>query len=176
MSEENKEFNTDVINLLRAVMKISSALNNLDNLQEEKKYIKFKLKQEVENWHIAISGTTATLMKSLVAENDGLFMEIYKSLDELDNRITMENTSKRELIIFYVKIKSAMNDISKITSPSWMDLVISHYTIKVINRIESMYKAIIEISDSQGTSVYDFIKFYDDAGDKIMHTGEIQEN
>ena len=176
MSEESKEFNTDVINLLRAVMKISSALNNLDWLIYDKKYIKFELKSEINEWVTVISSTTATLMKSLVSENDDLFMEIYNSLDDLDDRIKMKNEQKRHLIIFYVKLKSSMNDLDKISNPSWMDLVIKHYTKIVVERIQSMYRPIIEISDTNGVSVFDFIKFYDDAGNKIMHTGEIKED
>jgi hypothetical protein len=175
MSEESKELNADVISLLRAVMKISSALNNLDVLQYDKKYIKFDLKKEINDWTVAISGTTETLMKSLVSENDGLFMEIYNSLDELDSRIQMENAHKKELIIFYVKLKSSMNDLNKISKASWMDQIIKHYTGIVVSRIESMYKPIIDICDVDGTSVLDFVKFYDQTGDRIMHTGEITE-
>jgi hypothetical protein len=174
MSEESKEFNADVVSLLRAVMKISSALNNLDSLQHDKKYIKFDLKKEINDWHIAVQGTTDTLMKSLVQENDGLFMEIYNSLDELDSRIHMSNEKKRELIIFYIKLKSALNDLSKMESKNWMDHIIRHYTKVVVSRIELMYKPIINIVDNDGVSVLDFVKFYDETGDKIMHTGDIE--
>lgn len=176
MNVEEKEFNADVVSLLRAVMKISSALNNLDTLQHDKKYIKFELKKEIKDWQVAVQGTTDTLMKSLVQENDGLFMEIYNSLDELDDRISMDNNQKRELIIFYIKLKSAMNDLSKIDNPSWMDHIIRHYTKAVVERIESMYAPIINVVDSVGTTIMDFVKFYDETGDRIMHTGEITKD
>lgn len=174
MSEEKKEFSTDVVSLLRAVMKISSALNNLDTLQHDKKYIKFDLKRDINDWYVTVQGTTSTLMKSLVEENDNLFMEIYNSLDELDSRIHMDNQKKRELIIFYIKLKSAMNDLLKVKTPSWMDHILRHYTNAVIVRIESMYSPVINVTDSEGVSVLDFVKFYDETGDKIMHTGDIE--
>lgn len=174
MIEEAKEFNNDVLHLLRAVMKISSAFNNLDVLTDEKKYIKFDLKLEVNEWSKAILGTTSKLMKSLVAENDNLFMEIYNSLEELDSRVHMKNRPKRHLIIFYVKLKSAMNDLNKITKHNWMDSIIMYYTKKVVSRIESMYKPIISITDVDGISIDDFINFYDECGTRIMYTGEIK--
>lgn len=172
--KENREFSADVVSLLRAVMKISSALNNLDILQHDKKYIKFELKRVVNDWHISVIGTTDQLMKSLVAENDVLFMEIYNSLDELDARVQMKNYKKKELIIFYVKLKSAMNDLNKIQKVTWMDHIIRHYTRSVVEEIESMYKPIINVQDSDGTSVLDFVKFYDETGDRIMHTGDVE--
>lgn len=176
MSEETKEFNADVVSLLRAVMKISSALNNLDTLNHDKKYIKFELKLAVNDWYNAVSITTDTLMKSLVAENDGLFMEIYNSLDELDGRIEMKNAKKRELIIFYIKLKSSMNDLNQIVNSNWMDYIIRMHTKIVVKKIEDMYSLIINISDANGVSIDDFVKFYDETGDKIMHTGDITEN
>jgi hypothetical protein len=176
MSEETKEFNADVVSLLRAVMKISSALNNLDALNHDKKYIKFELKLVVTDWYNAVSLTTDTLMKSLVAENDGLFMEIYNSLDELDERIDMKNKKKRELIIFYIKLKSSMNDLNKILKSSWMDHIIRMHTKIVVQTIEEMYSLIVNISDANGVSIDDFVRFYDETGDKIMHTGDINQN
>jgi hypothetical protein len=176
MSEETKEFNADVISLLRAVMKISSALNNLDALNHDKKYIKFELKLVVNDWYNAISLTTHTLMKSLAADNEVLFLEIYNSLDELDNRIEMDNQKKRELIIFYIKLKSSMNDLNKVVNSNWMDYIIRMHTSIVVNKIEDMYKPIINITDANGVSIDDFVRFYDETGDKIMHTGEISPN
>lgn len=176
MSEEKKDFSIDVVRLLRAVMKISSALNNLDELSHGKKYVKFQLKKDIEEWYEVVQGTTSTLMKSLVVENEGLFIDIYNSLDELDQRVQMKNEQKRELIIFYVKLKSSMNDLNKIETHSWMDAIIRHYTSVVVDRIENMYRAIIGVTDVNGVSVSDFVSFYDETGDKIMHTGEITDN
>ena len=46
--EEIKEVNIDTVHLLRSVMKISSALNDLDEIIDQKKYFKFKFKKEGE--------------------------------------------------------------------------------------------------------------------------------
>jgi hypothetical protein len=57
-----------------------------------------------------------------------------------------------------------------------MDYIIRMHTSIVVNKIEDMYKPIINITDANGVSIDDFVRFYDETGDKIMHTGEISPN
>ena len=85
--EEVKEVNLDTVHLLRSVMKISSALNDLDEIIDQKKYYKFKFKKESERWGKYMELHTAQLMNSLVEEDSTLLMEIYNSIEESTNNI-----------------------------------------------------------------------------------------
>jgi len=71
MEENNdtKELRIDTICLLRAVMKISSALNDIDTIALNKKYYKYKFKKLSSQWVDLIMTHTSELMKSL-ADDD----------------------------------------------------------------------------------------------------------
>ena len=70
--EEKKQINPDTLNILRCVMKISSAFNDLDDIVFHKRYHKFKFKKEVDDWSNLMYIHTNELMKSLVEENEAL--------------------------------------------------------------------------------------------------------
>jgi hypothetical protein len=114
MSTE-KLIQVDTVCLLRAVMKISSALNNLDNLSDSK-YNRFKFKVDAHKWDGIMAIQLSTIMKSMVEENDSLMIDVLNKINDTDSNIKYEDTSeknedKKNLILFYSKIKSALNDI-----------------------------------------------------------------
>ena len=175
MSEE-KELEIDTVNLLRAVMKISSALNNLDELVYNKKYIKYGVKKAVDDWSNMISKHTNDLMKSLVEEDNVLLDDIYASFDAMDTSVQSDdiNPSKRHLILFYVKLSGAINDIESMQNNrnSIYPTIIFFFTKNVIDQIDKQYTFLKELSDSDGKTINDLIGFIDETGTKIMHYGE----
>lgn len=173
MAKEKKEIeevNVDTVHLLRSVMKISSALNDLDSILDQKKYYKFKFKKESERWAKYMELHTAQLMNSLVEEDSTLLMEIYNSIEECTSKVQMDTPEKTSLIIFYCKLSSCLNDIGKIKDNrnSFYPRFIEHHTKNVLKEIEKQYKSIISVTDSENRSLSFIIDFFDNFGEKIM--------
>lgn len=168
--EEVKEVNLDTVHLLRSVMKISSALNDLDEIIDQKKYYKFKFKKESERWGKYMELHTAQLMNSLVEEDSALLMEIYNSIEESTNKVTMNTPERTSLIIFYCKLSSALHDIDKIKDNrnSFYPRFIEHHTKSVLNEMNKQYKSILDVVDSEGRPLSFIVEFFDNFGEKIM--------
>jgi hypothetical protein len=175
MSNE-KLIQVDTVCLLRAVMKISSALNNLDNLSESK-YNKFKFKTEARKWDGIISFQLSSIMKSMVEENDVLMVDVLCKINETDGNIKYENNSeknedKKNLILFYSKIRSALNDISEINElnkVSYYPSIIVYACIPLLKIIEKQHNFILS-KDKLGIEIKDIVDFYDKDGKSIMYS------
>jgi hypothetical protein len=122
MSEE-KELQIETVNLLRAVMKLSSALNNLDALSTPKnKYLKYNFKRKSKDWSTVIEKQTAALMVELFKEDEKLLMEIYDAFDKCDTVCISDDEDRHNLVIFYTKLKSAMMQLySKGRDKAWAE-------------------------------------------------------
>lgn len=166
----------DTVSLLRAVMKISSALNNLDNLSESK-YNKFKFKVESLKWDGIMAFQLSTIMKSMVEENDKLMVDVLTRINETDDNIKYDyysekNSDKKNLILFYSKVKSALNDISDIkelNKVSYYPSIIVYATIPLLEIIEKQHNFILS-KDKLGIEIKDIVDFYDKEGKSIMYS------
>lgn len=168
---EEKELNMDTLNLLRAVMKISSSLNDLDEVIEQKTYYKYGFKIEARRWVAFMEQHTADLMKSLVEEDSNLLMEVYNAIDEAGSKVQMNTPEHTSLLLFYVKLKSALHDIETMgdTRNTFYPKFIEVFTKKVTSQIENQYNFIQNTIDSEGNGVDIIIDFYNKLGSKIMH-------
>lgn len=166
---EDKEVKPDTVELLRSVMKVSSALNDLDEIAYRKKYYKFRFKQYAAKWAVFMEMHTKELMKSLLEEDHSLLQEIYNSIEESSMGITA-GEDKTSLILFYAKVKSAINDINKMTDNrnSFYPIFIETHTQVVIDHIEKQYGDIITMKDVDGKGVDEIIEFFDKLGETIM--------
>lgn len=159
----------DTVHLLRAVVKVSTALTFLDEIIEQKVYHKFAFKRESNKWSKVIEIHTQELMNVLVEENDKLLMEIYEIIEGSLNKVQFGDPAKTSLFCYYVMIKSAINDILKMNDRSMVYAkVIELITNKVIIHIEKQYKSIIEIKDHEGRDFKYLVEYLDDLGEKVM--------
>jgi hypothetical protein len=166
---EDKEVKPDTVELLRSVMKVSSALNDLDEIAYRKKYYKFRFKQYAAKWAVFMEMHTKELMKSLLEEDHSLLQEIYNSIEESSMGISA-GVDKTSLILFYAKVKSAINDINKMTDNrnSFYPIFIETHTQVVIDHLEKQYGDIITMKDVDGKGVDEIIEFFDKLGETIM--------
>jgi hypothetical protein len=166
---EDKEVKPDTVELLRSVMKVSSALNDLDEIAYRKKYYKFRFKQYAAKWSVFMEMHTKELMKSLLEEDHSLLQEIYNSIEESSMGLSA-GVDKTSLILFYAKVKSAINDINKMTDNrnSFYPIFIETHTQVVIDHLEKQYGDIITMKDVDGKGVDEIIEFFDKLGETIM--------
>jgi hypothetical protein len=165
----DKEVKPDTVELLRAVMKVSSALNDLDEIVYRKKYYKFRFKQYAAKWSVFMEMHTKELMKSLLEEDHSLLQEIYNSIEESSMGITA-GEYKTSLILFYAKIKSAINDINKMTDNrnTFYPMFIETHTQVVVDHLEKQYNDIFKMKDVDGKGVEYIVDFFDNLGETIM--------
>lgn len=166
---EKEEIQYDTVHLLRGVMKISSALVDLDEIIDNGKYYRFRFKKEVERWAKFMELHTAQLMSSLVEEDSTLLMDIYNALDGSTSKVQI-SPEKTPLVIFYCKIKSAMNDINEMKDNrnTFYPRFIEIYTNAVINQMEKQFNAILTTKDAEDRGLDFIINFFDDFGKNIM--------
>lgn len=169
----NKEnLKKDTVHLLRAVIKVSSSFNDIDQIIEDKIYFKHRFKKESRSWLKIMEVCTEPLMKSLTEENIDLVTNIYNIIDGSTSKVTLSTPQQEALLIFYVKIKSAVKDIEKIEDHrlSFLPTLIKMKTEQVIKEIEREHSFITKIIDSEGRGVDFLINFFDELGEKVMHT------
>lgn len=162
----------DTVHLLRAVIKVSSSFNDIDQIIEDKIYFKHRFKKESRSWLKIMEVCTEPLMKSLTEENIDLVTNIYNIIDGSTSKVTLSTHQQEALLIFYVKIKSAVRDIERIEDHrlSFLPTLIKMKTEQVIKEIEREHSFITKIIDSEGRGVDFLINFFDELGEKVMHT------
>lgn len=167
---------SDTVCLLRAAMKISSALNNLDELSDSN-YNRFQFKKESIKWDYIISITLSNIMNSMAQENETLLIDVLEKISNTDDNIKLINhnekgRNKKHLILFYSKIKSAINDIDeiqKLNESSFYPSVIKSCTQKLVSVIEGQHSFIMNES-SVGIDIKSIVSFYDNEGKSIMYS------
>jgi len=171
MSTDNKELDKDTVRLLRAVMKISSALNDYDTIVYEKRYFKYNFKRVSTTWAKATVIHTAFLMKELAKEDEKLLAEVYTSLDEASRGITAGDDSRTALILMYAKLFSAMEDIDSMeeSRDTFYPMFLYEHSKRATQEMMKQYGKLIEIKDKDGNDVRHLINFYNDLGVKLMH-------
>jgi hypothetical protein len=159
----------DTVFLLRSVVKISSALVYLDSIIDQEKYYKYGFKRESRRWASTIEVHTSELMNVLAQENSELLMEVYEIIEGSLNKVQLSTPEQTALFCYYVMLKSAVNDISKMEDKSLVyAMVIDIVTKKVINQMGKQYLSIINTKDSDGRDFMHLVDFLDDLGEKVM--------
>lgn len=165
---EKESLNYDTLKILRAIIKVSSAFNNLDEL-EGTKYLKYKFKVESKKWLKYMEMHTEEAMKSLTEENDSLLIDVYTNFDE-SIKIQGVHPDKVNIITFYAKLKSAVNDIEKLENKSNLySIFISYANKKILEVMDKQFVSILNTRDDKDVGLQEMIGFYDDFAEKIMN-------
>ena len=165
----------DGTHLIRCVMKISSAFEDADQVIDEKVYYKYMFKKRLDEWMHAMYIHTGELLKSLTKDSDKITVDVYNGLSDVTAKV-QAGGYKTALLILYVKIKSAMNDLEKIdpvNANKFYVSVIKFYTNRVIKQIEKQHKFVTMIVDADGKDVNFLIDFFDNFGSMIMKNDEL---
>jgi hypothetical protein len=143
MKQDLTKGQNDYVNLLRAVMILSSALSNLDSVVHDKKYIKFNLKNTVTDWQNVVNITTPDIMKAITEEDEKLVIDIIMNLDGFDESIECKKEEKKNLMLFYIKVESALNHLMLIENINVISEALKYYSKEVSKGIKSQYGAIV---------------------------------
>jgi len=167
----------DTVFLLRGIVKLSTSLNMLDVIIDQEKYYKYGFKRESRRWASTIEVHTQELMQTLTDEDPDLLMEIYSIIESSLDKVQLSTPEQTALFCYYVMLKSALNDISKMEDKSLVySKVIEIVTRKVVNQMGKQYLSIIETKDSDENDFTHLVDFLDELGEKIMINKKENEN
>ena len=173
----------DTVKMIRCVLKISSAFNDLDTIMYEKKYFKFNFKKESVKWLEVMESHTKSMMDGMSTENPEILDELYKSFEESLLKVQLDKEEKEPLIRFYVKLKSCLNDIESMDEGKkrLAPIIVKIMTEPVVYWLEKQYKPILSIVDKNGRNVHELIDFLDNFGESIAYlenegNNDVREN
>mgnify|MGYP003639741494 CR=1 FL=1 len=166
MSKENK---IDFIPIVRAIVKLSSALSDADTVIEGK-YYKFGLKKTLNQWVDKIEKATKPFMGKFLENSEEALQAAYDRFLELTEDLNIKDEDKTALILLYCKAKSSLNDMEKLTfeEGGMITHILVKYTTEMLKSIEGQYGDIFEIRDSDGKSIQAIIEGYDELGNAMF--------
>lgn len=161
----------DTVKMIRCVLKISSAFNDLDTIMYDKKYFKFNFKKESMKWLEVMESHTKSMMDGMSDENPEILGDLYKSFEESLLKVQLDKEDKEPLVRFYVKLKSCLNDIESMDEGKkrLAPIIVKIMTEPVVYWIEKQYMKIIDVVDKNGKSVHELIDFLDNFGESIAY-------
>lgn len=168
----------DTVKMIRCVLKISSAFNDLDEIIYNKKYFKFNFKKESRKWLEVMESHTKSMMDGMSDENPEILDDLYKSFEESLLKVQLDKEEKEPLIRFYVKLKSCLNDIESMDEGKQRlaPIIITIMTEPVVYWIEKQYQSILSIVDKNGSDVHKLIDFLDNFGQSIAYLENNEHN
>jgi hypothetical protein len=168
--KENKKPSEDLLRLLRALFKMSVAINDADGIIDEKKYYKFMFKKELDNWMIIFPTFSHAITKKMYEVDKELFSLLFDAFLKNGISISSDNTKRIDLINFYIKMKSAINDLQSIEKPSdtYPSGIMLKFSSDLINQLEKQYPDVKLLKDANGIGIQYLIDYFDDYGKSIV--------
>lgn len=163
--ELNEEHVANYMPIVRAMVKMSSALNEADDVTEGK-YYKFDFKVKFREWIEVFELTSKPLMGEFMKDSESALQDAYTRFLEFTKDIMVKDKDRTDLILLYCKMKSAYNDLDEVPfeDGGMMTYVIKKQTLKVLKAIERQYSDIFNVRDSNNESIQTIINQYDELG------------
>ena len=160
------DYNNNTVILLRALVKLSSALNDMDDMQDSKKF-KFNLKMDVLkylNWlEKYIDGPVASLTKA----DDDLLLQFIQMFNSYEETVFIKDDFQTKVNLLLAKCHSALCDLRK------LDSIHSKYVIELTNKTTNLiskpyFKQYIDYVDPDGKRFEDIVDMMNKDGDVII--------
>lgn len=150
-------YDPDNIKFIRAVVKISSALYDIDEMKKSKKF-KYSMKVDVSKWHEWSEDYIREPMNVFGKTDVNALMDLINLFDDYNNKIFIKNEFNTSLNLFLAKIESARWDLIQLSDDNRArmsvlisnieDLVNKGYFKSYKNYIDPYGKGYVDIVDS----------------------------
>ena len=107
-------YDPDNIKFIRAVVKISSAIYDIDEMQKSKKF-KYSMKIDVNKWHIWSEEYIKEPMHVFAKTDSVALMNLIELFDDYHNKIFIKDEFNTRLNLFLAKIESARWDLIQLS-------------------------------------------------------------
>ncbi len=150
-------YDPDNIKFIRAVVKISSALYDIDEMKKSKKF-KYSMKVDVSKWHEWSEDYIREPMNVFGKTDVNALMDLINLFDDYNNKVFIKDEFNTSLNLFLAKIESAMWDLKQLADDNRArmqvlisnieDLVNKGYFKSYKNYIDPYGKGYVDIVDS----------------------------
>jgi len=166
-------YDPDNIKFIRAVVKISSALYDIDEMQKSKKY-KYSMKIDVNKWHLWSEEYIKEPMNIFANTDADALMDLIDLFDDYHNKIFIKDDFNTRLNLFLAKIESARWDLIQLSddNKSRMGVLITNIE-DLINK--GYFKSYKNYVDPYGKGYTDIVDSMNKVGETII-VGSKPEN
>lgn len=157
----------DTLYLFRALIKISSALCNIDVLKKDKKKYKNILKKTIHEWETFMEINIKDPVYTLHMADEEATLDLINLFGDIDEIIFIEDDFKTNINLLLAKAYSAYNDLSKISVKNSLyiaDLKRMLYWLTT----RPLFKEYISFVDVDKNTFESIVKIMDDTGNGIV--------
>jgi hypothetical protein len=166
-----EQLNPDTLKVLRILIKISSAIENIDEVVESK-YYKRCLKREIKFFMDEVVKTVDPIMIILMKKDDTTYPILLKAISDYSKNFLNGDDEKVNLMFLYSKLKSIENDYSELTETTKLE---SHLMLSIMPKLRMLYECIenthshiVNAKDKNGIKVNSIISMIDDLSKEII--------
>lgn len=159
-----KENNTII--LVRALVKLSSALYDVDDMRQSSKH-KFQLRKDVDNFQEWLEEFIKEPVKNLGKADGDLLLSLIDIFNGYDETVYVRNDYFTNVNLFLAKLKSSLNDLKQ------LDSLHSTYVIELTDALNEMlskgyFKQYITYVADDGMTFNHLVNFMDNKGNTII--------
>jgi hypothetical protein len=160
------EYDEDNIKFIRALVKISSALYDIDEMKNSKKF-KYALKKDVSEWHEWSEEYIKEPMSVFGNTDADALMTLIQIFDDYSDKIYIKDEFNTRLNLFLAKISSARLDLIQLEfdNKSRMSLLIKN--IETLTG-KGYFKSYTDYVDPYGKGFTDIVESMNKAGNTII--------
>lgn len=156
----------NTIILVRALVKLSSAVYDIDELQGNKAY-RNQVKYDLNNFQNWITNYTKEPLTSLTKADGDLLLELIDIFNDYDDTVFIKDEFTTKINLLLAKCYSALNDLKN------LDKIHSKYIIELSGKLNNMitkkyFNSYIDYIDPNGKTFKDIIRMMDDEGSSII--------
>lgn len=168
----------DTVKMIRCVLKVSSAFNDMDEIISDKTYFKFDFKRRSRDWLMIMESHTKQIMDGLAEENTDLLSDLYTAFEKSLETISIPNQKREPLLRYYIKLRSCLNDIESMEEAKdrVSPLIIKIMTLPVLDNLEKQYPDILTLVDKNGKTTIELIDFLDNFGQSVAYLENDEHN
>lgn len=168
----------DTVKMIRCVLKVSSAFNDMDEIISDKTYFKFDFKRRSRDWLMIMESHTKQIMDGLAEENTDLLSDLYTAFEKSLETISIPNQEREPLLRYYIKLRSCLNDIESMgeAKDRVSPLIIKIMTLPVLDNLEKQYPDILTLVDKNGKTTIELIDFLDNFGQSVAYLENDEHN
>ena len=108
------DFNT--LRLVRALVKLASAVTDIDELSVHDKF-KHQVKKDLNAWQEWIEKYTEDSMVKLTKADDSMLLDLITMYDDFDKRFFVQDAYVTRMLLLLAKVNSAIRDIEQMEPP-----------------------------------------------------------
>lgn len=156
----------NTIVLVRALVKLSSAIYDVDDMKQSDKH-KFQLKKDVDKFQEWLEEYIKEPIKNLGNADGELLVSLIDMFNGYDETVYIRNEYFTKVNLLLAKLYSSLNDLKK------LDSIHSQYVIELTQKINQLisqgyFKQYLDYTSEEDNTFKDLVDFMDNKGNTVI--------